>query len=126
MTKRNATMIAAVLTVAALAGCSAAPYDERMKFLDKMSAEGIKYRGQLQQQATPPNKAACEIGWKLLAADPPYDSEGFIRTPEWEAQVQESYIKACITGESLPKPDPSGVNARTVVPFSGSPAPQKS
>lgn len=126
MSRRKVTMIAAVLVVAALAGCSPAEYDERMKFLDKMSAEGIKYRGQLQQQATVPNKAACEIGWNLLDADPPDDQRGSFESDQWMAQVQEAYVKSCMTGETLPKPDPSGVNARTVVPFSGTPAPKAS
>lgn len=126
MGKPKATLIVAVLAAAALTAGCADSYDTRMKFLDKMSAEGIKYRGQLQQQETPPDKAACEIGWKLLDADPPYDANGGVATVEWKAQIQEAYVKSCMTGETLPKPDPSGVNARTVVPFSGSPAPKAS
>lgn len=126
MTKRNATMIAAVLAAVALTAGCADSYETRMKFLDKMSAEGIKYRSQLQQQATVPDKAACEIGWKLLDADPPYDGDGGATSLKWRGQVQEAYVKSCMTGETLPKPDPSGVSARTVVPFSGSPAPKAS
>ena len=110
-------IVAATVFTLSAAGC-AASYSDRMKFLDEMSTKGIEYRGQLQQQNTPPDEAACKIGWRLLDADVPYDTDEGGVTPEWKAEVQEAYVKSCITGEALPKPDPSGVSARTPVPFS--------
>jgi hypothetical protein len=97
-------------------------YDKRVAFLDKMSAEGIKYRGQLQKQQTVPDQAACTLGWRLLNPEIPDDDSGDMDngTKQWRAEVQEAYTKSCMTGQTIPKPDPSGVGARSVVPFSSS------
>lgn len=108
--------------IAAVSGCAPHSYATRMKFLDDMSARGIEYRTQLQAQNTPPDEAACAIGWRLLDADVPYDEDGGVRSNEWNAEVKEAYIKSCMTGESLPKPDPSGIKARTPVPITSSAA----
>lgn len=100
------------------AGCAdAAPYDERMAFLDEMSVKGIEYRQQLQAQATVPDEAACTIGWGLLKPAIPLDRWDTSPTPQWIAQVKEAYVKSCMTGEPIPKPDVSGIPARTPVPF---------
>jgi len=101
-----------------LAGCSAeaGTYEKRSAFLDKMSAEGIKYRGSLQKQDTEPSRKACEQGWHLLDPDIP-TNEYSQSSSEWLAQLEEAYVKSCMTGETIPKPDPSGINARTAVPF---------
>lgn len=121
--RRHCVALLAALSIAiAAGGCSAASYEERMKFLDKMSAEGLKYRSQLQEQNTNPDAAACEIGWNLLSANIPSDITGAGPSSTWQAQVKEAYVKSCMTGETIPKPDPSGINARTPVPFSHSPA----
>jgi hypothetical protein len=121
MVLRRVVVLATVLSILTATAACAASYNERMKFLDQMSAEGIKYRGQLQRQQTNPGVKACEIGWNLLNADVPSDIDGGGVSMEWRAQVEEAYVKSCMTGEALPKPDPSGINARTVVPFSGVP-----
>lgn len=104
------------LAVVLLAGC-AASYNERMTFLDQMSAKGIEYRGQLQKQGTDPSEQACGIGFDLLKPDIPSDQDGGDATPAWRAQVREAYMKSCLTGAARPKPDPSGVKAVTPVPF---------
>jgi hypothetical protein len=100
-----------------LAGC-AASYDERMKYLDQASQKGVEYRGKLQEQHTEPSRDACLIGFDLLKADPPADTDGGEVSKTWRDQVQESYVKSCMTGELRPKPDPSGIGAVTPVPIS--------
>ncbi|WP_305784973.1 hypothetical protein [Symbioplanes lichenis] len=116
------------LTAAAmlsLLACTAS-YDERMKFLDDMSAKGITYRQQLQNQGTDPSEDACGKGWVLLKASIPSDDSGYV-SDEWRAQAEEAYVKSCLTGSARPKPDPSGVEAVTPVPFgSEKPAPSTS
>ena len=126
MRTRTVPALFVAAAVILTAGCSAESYTNRMKFLDEMSTKGIEYRGQLQQQNTQPDEAACKIGWKLLDADIPADQELGHVSPTWAAQSQEAYVKSCMTGQPLPKPDPSGIPARTPVPFqpgAASPAP---
>lgn len=126
---RTRTVLApfAALTLALISTGCAESYTNRMKFLDEMSTKGIEYRGQLQQQHTAPNEAACKIGWALLKADIPQDLDGVGPSSAWQAQSEEAYVKSCMTGEALPKPDPSGISARTPVPFqSGAAAPSPS
>lgn len=118
--------VVALLAVA-LGGCSKAPYDERMKFLDDVSQKGIDYRVQLFDQKTEPSKDACKIGYDLLDPDlPPDMGDGMSTTPEWEKQVEEAYIKSCMTGELKPKPDVEGVDAVTGVPITARPVPSAS
>lgn len=105
----------------AVAGC-AASYPTRMKHLDDVTNKGLAYRTQLQKQGTDPTKKACEIGWTLLQDDPPDDGVAGIQTEQWTAQVREAYVKACMTGGHRPKPDPSGIDAVTPVPFTSQPA----
>jgi hypothetical protein len=108
--------------VLAVAGCSTAPYDERMKFLDEISQKGIDYRGELHKQKTTPSKDACKIGYDLLApAGVPHDVPGGT-SEKWRGQVEEAYIKGCMTGELKPKPDVDGVGAVTAVPVTAPPA----
>jgi hypothetical protein len=127
MRSRNAFLAGALLALTAVvSGCASAPYATRMKFLDDMSAKGIEYRTQLQTQRTPPDEAACAIGWRLLDADVPYDQAMAVSSNEWQAEVKEAYIKSCMTGESLPKPDPSGIKARTPVPITSTAARERS
>jgi hypothetical protein len=116
MNLRVPAAFAAVVVGVTLSGC-AASYDKRMSFLDEMSSRGIEYRQQLQQQGTQPSEDACDKGWGLLDADPPSDREGGGWTPEWKDQTREAYIKGCLTGAARPKPDPSGVDAVTPVPY---------
>ena len=107
-----------------LGGCSKAPYDERMKFLDDVSQKGIDYRAQLFDQKTAPSKEACKIGYDLLdPALPPDLVNGIGTSPEWEKQVEEAYIKSCMTGELKPKPDVEGIDAVTAVPVTARPVP---
>jgi hypothetical protein len=123
MTKLRYVALVPILAGAvSIAGCSAGvrPYEERMQFLDEMSAKGLEYRSQLQQQGTEPIEEACAKGWTLLQANPPDDTGDDVvsgDSEEWLAQVRESYIKACMTGKPRPKPDPDGVKAVTPVPF---------
>jgi hypothetical protein len=109
----------------AVSGCSPAPYNERMAFLDQMSTKGIEYRGQLQKQGTEPSEKACSIGFSLLKPDIPSDVDGGGVSQGWRDQVREAYMKSCMTGQPRPKPDPSGVKAVTPVPF-GSESPSTS
>lgn len=120
-----------------LAGCTvrAAPYSEREAFLDRMTAEGVEYRSELLRQATPISDKACAAGWVLLSPNVPYDEDGPNHSKEWLDQVEEAYMKGCLTGQLRPKPDPSGVKAVTPVPHgsesplpspSGSPSPSAS
>jgi hypothetical protein len=99
-----------------LTGC-AASYKDRMNYLDTMTRDGLTYRTQLQKQGTQPSDAACTIGWNLLQAQPPDDTGSGTPSDTWLAQVKEAYVKACISGEARPKPEPSGINAVTPVPF---------
>ncbi len=123
MRNRNAALGGVLLALAgAVSGCAAEPYDKRMAFLDDMSARGVEYRTQLHAQKTPPDEAACAIGWRLLDATVPYDQGGGSWSNEWRAEVEEAYIKSCMTGELLPKPDPSGIKARTPVPITSAEA----
>ncbi|SNY72869.1 hypothetical protein [Paractinoplanes atraurantiacus] len=118
MKSRTVALAGVLLALAAAAiGCEPASYATRMKFLDEMAAKGIEYRTQLHAQRTSPDEAACTIGWRLLDADAPSDEEGDFRSEQWRAEVKEAYVKSCMTGEPLPKPDPSGVKARTPVPI---------
>jgi hypothetical protein len=105
------------VVVFALAGCAAPSYTDRMAFLDKVNAEGIKYRQELQRQDTQPSEKACAIGWDLLNPDIPTDVDYGDATPKWRDQVREAYVKGCMTGQERPKPDPSGVQAVTPVPI---------
>ncbi len=105
-----------------------APYDERMAFLDKMTEAGITYRTDLLRQGTPISEEACRTGYELLDPDRPYDQTGRFQSEQWKAQIEEAFIKGCVTGRARPKPEPSGVNAVTPVPHgsgtpSGSPTP---
>jgi hypothetical protein len=117
MTRQTVAVAPVVaLLLLAVAGCSnPAPYADRMKFLDDMSKKGIEYRGQLHQQGTEPSDTACKTGYYLLKADPPAD-DYMGPTPTWLAQVEEAYVKSCMTGAPRPKPDPSGIKAVTPVP----------
>jgi hypothetical protein len=116
-----ATGVVALLAVA-LGGCGRAPYDERMKFLDDISQKGIDYRGKLYDQKTEPSKEACKIGYDLLDPSMPADTETGSTTAKWREQVEEAYIKSCMTGELKPKPDVDGVDAVTPVPVTARPA----
>lgn len=97
------------------AGC-AAPYKERMAYLDKMTNAGIAYRVDLLRQGTPVSEQACSIGYGLLNPDPPPDMEDGTLTDVWRKQVREAYMKGCLTGQPRPKPEPSGVDAVSPVP----------
>ncbi|MEV0733979.1 hypothetical protein [Polymorphospora sp. NPDC050346] len=110
----------AVLLVLAVAGC-AAPYDERMAFLDEIAQKGIDYRIKLYEQDTEPAVEACKIGFDLLDPDLPHDYDTGV-SPEWRAQVEEAYVKSCMTGELKPKPDVDGIDAVTAVPVTAPPA----
>ncbi len=127
MKKLRYAALAPILVGAfALSGCGeVAPYDQRMQFLDEMSAKGIEYRGQLHQQGTEPVEASCSTGWTLLQASVPPDAiangGGAYATDEWKAQAKEAYVKACLTGQPRPKPDPEGVKAVTPVPHTSTP-----
>lgn len=114
------------LSVLAVGGCGKAPYNERMKFLDSISQKGIDYRAQLYDQHTEPSKDACKIGYDLLDPELPADSEVGDTTVKWREQVEEAYIKSCMTGELKPKPDVDGVDAVTPVPVTARPAPSAS
>lgn len=111
----------AVLVALVLSGC-AASYPERMKHLDDVTNKGLTYRAQLQKQGTEPTKEACTDGWVLLQDNPPDDVTTGGVTERWQAQIKEAYVKACMTGGARPKPDPSGINAVTPVPFTSQPA----
>ncbi len=99
----------------AAAGCGTS-YEERLRFLDRVNAQGIQYRMDLQRQDTQPSKDACEIGWNLLDVDIPSDGDGNYNEA-WEKQVKEAYMKGCLTGQERPRPDVSGVDAVTPVPI---------
>lgn len=96
-----------------------------MKHLDEMAARGIEYRGQLQQQNTPISEEACGIGYDLLKNTPPEDQEAGGTSPKWREQVREAYMKACLSGQAAPKPDPSGIGAVSPSPY-GSAVPSAS
>ncbi|RLP93605.1 hypothetical protein [Micromonospora sp. CV4] len=121
MKLRKVVTLPLVALALGVAGCSAASYEERMKYLDEVSQKGIDYRSKLQEQKTEPSKDACTIGFDLLQAKPPTDRDGGIVTDTWRDQVKESYVKSCMTGELRPKPDPSGIDAVTPVPVSAPP-----
>ncbi len=118
MTYRRIAALFAALAL--LGGCAvtAAPYAERMAFLDRMTEEGIKYRGELLKQGTQISQEACDDGYELLNPNLPYDDSPSYHSPKWEAQVKEAYVKGCLTGLPRPKPEPSGAGAVTVVPHS--------
>jgi hypothetical protein len=127
------TVVAAAVAGFALAGCVPSPaelYQEREKFLDKVTADGITYRGQLQRQGSQVSEQACGLGYDLrgykeseIPPDPQQDGPFSEKAHQvWLAQVRESYMKGCLTGSPRPKPEPSGVKAVTPVPL-GSSAP---
>jgi cytochrome c5 len=121
MTLRRIT--SAVLALAALvvmAAC-AASYDKRMQFLDEVTQEGVDYRAALLKQGTEVSEAACRTGWTLLQPDIPYDGDAGDVSKEWKAQVEEAYMKGCLTGKPRPRPEPSGVDAVTPVPHGSAP-----
>ncbi len=105
------------LAVLTLGGCGKEPYNERMKFLDDISQKGIDYRTHLYDQQTEPSKEACKIGYDLLDPDLPADTEIGDTSAKWREQVEEAYVKSCMTGELKPKPDVDGVDAVTPVPI---------
>lgn len=121
-----------VTSVLAVSGCvksAAEQYQEREKFLDKATADGITYRGQLQKQGSKVSDPACRIGYDLRDYGPdeippaPQD-QGFSQKQynTWLAQIEEAYVKGCLTGRPRPKPEPSGVNAVTPVPIGSGPS----
>lgn len=86
-----------------------------MTFLDDMSSKGIAYRKDLQKQGTAPSETACGDGYDLLQPAIPFDAPSGA-SPKWQDQVKEAYLKACMTGQPRPKPEPSGIKAVTPVP----------
>lgn len=104
-----------------VAGACGASYDERMKYLDSMAERGVAYRDKLYEQHTEPSKDACKIGYDLVGELPPSDSDAGI-SDEWRAQVEEAFMKSCMTGELKPRPDVSGVDAVTPMPHSPRPS----
>ncbi|MFF0256926.1 hypothetical protein ACFYPW_31075 [Micromonospora zamorensis] len=126
MRLRKVAACGAVVVALAASGC-AASYEERMKYLDEIAQKGIDYRAKLYEQRTEPSGEACKIGFDLLKASPPLDQDGG-SSKKWNDQVEEAYIKSCVTGELKPKPDVEGVDAVTPVPVtvpagpSGSPS----
>ncbi|WP_146228116.1 hypothetical protein [Micromonospora sp. S4605] len=114
----------AVVALAA-SGC-AASYEDRMKYLDEIAQKGIDYRAKLYEQKTEPSTEACKIGFDLLKANPPQDQDGGGTSSKWKEQVEEAYIKSCVTGELKPKPDVEGVDAVTPVPVTAPPGPSGS
>ncbi|KXK59259.1 hypothetical protein AWW66_25245 [Micromonospora rosaria] len=93
-----------------------------MKFLDDVAQKGIDYRVKLYEQETEPSQEACKIGYGLLKPSAPRDIDGSPPSSEWKAQVEEAYLKSCMTGELKPKPDVEGVDAVTAVPVTAPPA----
>lgn len=124
---RKALLPVVVLAAGLLLGACGTSYEEREKFLDKMTVAGVAYRQDLLKQGTPVSEGACAIGWDLLNVDIPADGDGAYGNETWNAQPREAYIKGCMTGQPRPKPEPSGVHAVTAVPNSpASPSPEHS
>ncbi|BCJ67975.1 hypothetical protein GCM10009779_57560 [Polymorphospora rubra] len=46
----------------------------------------------------------------------PADTDGTAPSQAWRAQVEEAYVKSCMTGELKPRPDVDGIDAVTAVP----------
>lgn len=99
-----------------------APYDERMAFLDKMTQAGIEYRTDLLDQGTAISEEACRTGYNLLDPDKPYDDTPRFQTDKWKDQIEEAYIKGCLTGQARPKPEPSWSDVVPVVPHGSTPS----
>lgn len=111
---------ATLLVLLALAGCNfdgTAPYRERMDYLTRATNLGISYRAELHRQGTQPNKPACQLGWdnRETHLNVPNDTWGGASSP-WVEQVEEAYLKGCMTGAPRPLPEPRGPDAVTPVP----------
>jgi hypothetical protein len=90
-----------------------------MQYLDDTAKRGVSYRARLQEQGTQPSKEACKLGYEQIKELPPQDEVGHI-SEVWRKQVEEAFVKSCMTGELMPKPDPSGVDAVTPSPHPSS------
>ncbi len=112
----STAITAMAISALLLGGCSTASYEEKEKFLDKVSADGVTYRGQLQKQKTEPSKEACKIGFDLHDYDMPNDYDVATTSQELKAQVEEAFVRSCMTGEPRPKPEPQGVDGVRPVP----------
>ncbi|WP_148307889.1 hypothetical protein [Actinoplanes friuliensis] len=115
-----------VIVGLALGGCAqtaAEQYQEREKFLDTVTNDGITYRGQLQKQGSQISEQGCLLGYDLrdygegeIPSAPDDSGLSSEKRKTWLGQVKESYVKGCLTGLPRPKPEPSGVKAVTPVP----------
>ncbi len=109
-------LTALALSALLLGGCATATYEQKEKFLDRVSTDGVTYRGQLQKQKTDPSKDACKIGFDLHEYDMPNDLDSFSTSQELKDQIEEAFVRSCMTGETRPKPEPDGVDGVSPVP----------
>lgn len=111
-------VLALLLAVSVLlSGCAKKPsYEQKEKFLDRVSADGVTYRQQLLKQHTPPSVAACRIGFDLRDYAIPRDLDGVSTSDVYADQVEEAFIRSCATGEPRPKPEPAGTKGISPVP----------
>lgn len=110
--KQIAVTAAGLSLAAALAGCSAASYDERRAYLDKTAQRGVATHERMVAQGGQIDKERCEAAFKAMSADDvPFG--GFDHNGEWVTEVQKTYVDACLSGTAATPtpsatPSPSG------------------